>query len=116
MRNKEKLQELILKESIRTVFHPIVDLVKNEILGYEALTRGPAGTEYENPYILFDIAQETDLLFELDRLCRKKALQNAFGINPKHKLFLNCLPSAVLDPEFRDAYLQSFLKDLIFGE
>jgi EAL domain-containing protein (putative c-di-GMP-specific phosphodiesterase class I) len=112
MRNKEKLQELILKESIKTVFHPIVDIINNEILGYEALTRGPVGTEYENPYILFDIAQETDLMFELDRLCRKKALQNSLGIKPEHKLFLNCLPSAVLDPEFRDAYLQSFLKDL----
>lgn len=112
MRNKEKLQELILKGSIRTVFHPIVDLISNKIMGYEALTRGPEGTEYENPYILFDIAEETDLLFELDRLCRKKALQNARGLNPDHKLFLNCLPSAVLDPEFRDSYLKSFLEDL----
>ncbi len=112
MRNKEKLQELILKESIRTVFHPIVDLITNEVMGYEALSRGPAGTEYENPYILFDVAAETELLFELDRLCRKKALQNAQDINPGHKLFMNCLPSAVLDPEFRDSYLKTFLEEL----
>lgn len=112
MRNKEKLQELILKESIRTLFHPIVDLRNNDILGYEALSRGPEGTEYENPYMLFDVAAETDLLFELDRLCRKKALQNAKGISPKHKLFLNLLPSAVLDPEFRDSYLKSFLDEI----
>ena len=112
MRNKEKLQELILKEAVTTVFHPIVNLEDNEIMGYEALTRGPKDTEYEHPYILFDIASETDLLFELDRLCRKKALQNARGISPQHKLFLNCLPSAVLDPEFRDSYLKSFLDDL----
>lgn len=112
MRNKEKLQELILKESIRTVFHPIVDLTNKEIIGYEALTRGPQGTEYENPYILFDVAAETELLFELDRLCRKKALQNARGIKAKHKLFINCLPNAVLDPEFRDSYLKSFLEEL----
>lgn len=112
MRNKEKLQELILKESIRTVYHPIVDLSTNEIMGYEALSRGPAESEYENPYILFDVAAETELLFELDRLCRKKALQNAKNISPRHKLFLNCLPSAVLDPEFRDAYLKTFLEDL----
>jgi EAL domain-containing protein (putative c-di-GMP-specific phosphodiesterase class I) len=112
MRNQEKLQELILKESIRTVFQPIVSITKNEIIGYEALSRGPEGTEYENPYILFDVATETDLIFELDRLCRKKALQNAHGISPKHKLFINCQPSAVLDPEFRDSYLKSFLSDL----
>lgn len=112
MRNKEKLQELILKESIRTFFQPIVDLTKNEIMGYEALTRGPEKTEYESPYILFDIAEETEMLFELDRLCRKMALKNANGISLQHKLFLNCLPSAVLDPEFRDNYLKIFLEDL----
>ncbi len=112
MRDKEKLQELILKESIKTVFHPIVDLTNNVIMGYEALTRGPEKTEYENPYVLFDVATEIELLFELDRLCRKKALQNARGISHRHKLFINCLPSAVLDPEFRDAHLKSVLEEL----
>ncbi|MGD0887373.1 MAG: EAL domain-containing protein, partial [Thermodesulfovibrionales bacterium] len=86
MRNKEKLQELILKESIHTVFQPIVDLAHNEIIGYEALSRGPVGTEYEFPYLLFDVATEMELVFELDRLCRKKALQSAKGIFPERKL------------------------------
>ncbi len=112
MRNKEKLQELILKESIRTFFHPIVDLMNNSVIGYEALTRGPAGTEYEHPYILFDVAEDADLLFELDQLCRKKALENAKGLSPGLKLFVNCLPSAVLDPKFRDVYLRDCLRDL----
>jgi EAL domain-containing protein (putative c-di-GMP-specific phosphodiesterase class I) len=112
MRNKEKLQELILKESIRTFFHPIVDLVNNTVIGYEALTRGPAGTEYEHPYILFDVAEDADLLFELDQLCRKKALENAKGLLPGLKLFVNCLPSAVLDPKFRDSHLRDCLRDL----
>lgn len=112
MRNKEKLQELILKQSIRTFFHPIVDLDANSIIGYEALTRGPEGTEYENPYILFDIAEETELLFELDRLCRKKGLENSRGLKPGLKLFLNCLPSAVLDPMFKGDYLKKVLNDL----
>ncbi|HAR44975.1 MAG: hypothetical protein A2X56_02670 [Nitrospirae bacterium GWC2_57_13] len=112
MRYKEKLQELILKESIRTIFQPIVDFSRNEIIGYEALTRGPEGTEFENPYILFDAAAESDLLFELDRLCRRKAFQNAKGLPSGHKLFINCLPSVVLDPEFRDDYLKSLLDEL----
>jgi EAL domain-containing protein (putative c-di-GMP-specific phosphodiesterase class I) len=112
MRNKEKLQELILKESIHTVFQPIVDLVHNEIIGYEALSRGPVGTEYEFPYLLFDVATETELVFELDRLCRKKALQSAKGIFPERKLFMNCVASAVHDPEFKDSFLISLLEEL----
>lgn len=115
MRYKEKLQELILKESIRTIYQPLVGFNSSEsfqIIGFEALTRGPQDTEFENPYILFDAAAESDLLFELDRLCRKKALQNAHGIGNNYKLFMNCLPSAVLDPQFRDAYLKSLLEEL----
>lgn len=112
MRNKEKLQELILKESIRTFYHPIVDLTHNKIIGYEALTRGPAGTEYEHPYVLFDVAEDADLLFELDQLCRKKALENARGLLQDMKLFVNCLPSAVLDPKFRNSHLRDCLKNL----
>lgn len=112
MRNKEKVQELIMKEDIRTIFQPIISFKDKEIIGYEALSRGPEGTEYENPYLLFDAAAEADLLFELDRLCRKKALLNARSISPRHRLFINCLPSAVLDPDFRDAYLKSFLEEL----
>jgi len=107
MRNKEKLQELILKESISTVFQPIVDFSGNSIFGYEALSRGPSGTEYENPYILFDAASETELSFELDQMCRKKALTNSKGLIPGHKLFLNCIPNAVLDPYFRGITLCS---------
>lgn len=112
MRNKEKIQELIMKESINTVFQPIVRFEDNKVIGYEALSRGPAGTEYENPYLLFDAAAEADVLFELDRLCRKKALINSRSINPGHKLFINCFPTAVHDPEFRDAYLTSFLEEV----
>lgn len=112
MRNKEKLQELILKESIKTVFQPIVDFIENRIIGYEALTRGPEGTEYESPYILFDAAEETELIFELDSLCRRKALQNAMGLDKGLKLFVNCLPSAVHDPDFREVEFRALLKRL----
>jgi len=112
MRDKEKLQELILKESIRTLFQPIVDFVDKRVLGYEALTRGPAETEYENPYILFDAATETELVFELDCLCRKKALQNAKGLKAGLKLFINCMPSAVLDPTLEGTSLKTILEEL----
>jgi EAL domain-containing protein (putative c-di-GMP-specific phosphodiesterase class I) len=113
MHNKEKIQELIIKESIRTLYQPIVSLSDSVIIGYEALSRGPEGTEFENPYLLFDSAAEAELLFELDRLCRKKALINASSIKPGHRLFINCFPTAVHDPEFRDVYLKSFLNGVM---
>ncbi len=102
VKNKELLQEIILKEDIRTVFQPIVNMREPSILGYEALARGPRGSEFESPYMLFDIAMESDLMFELDRLCRRKALMSAAELEPEHKLFVNTLPMTIRDPDFHD--------------
>ncbi|MBW1742647.1 MAG: EAL domain-containing protein [Deltaproteobacteria bacterium] len=112
MRSKEKLQEIITKEEIYTIYQPIVDLVIPKTVGYEALSRGPINSGYENPYVLFTIAEETDLLFELDRVCRRRSLINAQGIPDDQKLFVNILPSAVHDPEFKGKSLTSFLDDI----
>ncbi|MBI5205664.1 MAG: EAL domain-containing protein [Nitrospirae bacterium] len=112
VQTKETLQELIIKENISTFFQPVVNLNTFEIIGYEALSRGPEHTEYRSPSVLFDAAAETGLLFELDRLCRKKALLNARSLSPRYKLFINCLPSAIHDPEFKDEYLKAFIKEV----
>lgn len=112
IRNKEKLQELLIKEGIQIVFQPIVNLTTLEIMGYEALTRGPEGTEYENPYFLFEIAREVGLVFELDRICRRKALVQATKLDSNTKLFINCLPSTIHDPEFKGKFLKEFLADV----
>ena len=112
VKNKEILQEIILKEDVQTVFQPIVNMQDRSIVGYEALTRGPKGTEFESPYMLFDIATEADLLFELDRLCRRKALVNASNLEAPYKLFVNTLPMTIRDPEFQGQLMVEFLKGL----
>jgi EAL domain-containing protein (putative c-di-GMP-specific phosphodiesterase class I) len=109
MKNKEKIQELILKESISTHFQPIVSIENFNLLGYETLSRGPAGTDYEAPSHLFEMAHEADLGFELDRVCRRKAFSNASVVQPEYRLFVNCLASAVHDPDFRGDSLEPLL-------
>jgi len=100
-KSKELLQEIILKEDVRTLFQPVLNLETRETLGFEGLTRGPQGTEYESPYTLFDIATESDLVFELDRLCRRKVINSAGELAPGQKLFVNLLPTTMRDPEFQ---------------
>ncbi|MFH1077343.1 MAG: EAL domain-containing protein [Pseudomonadota bacterium] len=112
MRNKEKLQELIIKEEIGTCFQPIVNMVEHKVVGYEALSRGPKGTPYESPYFLFTVAEETGLMFELDNLCRRKAFINAQDLKNGEKLFVNILPASIHDPEFRGKYLKEFLAEV----
>jgi len=112
MRYKEKVKELILKEAILTVYQPIVELERFSTIGFEALTRGPKGTVFESPYMLFEIARELDMGFELDNLCRKSAFLHAKKMDKNHRIFVNSQPSSIADPEFKGAYLRKFLQDL----
>jgi EAL domain-containing protein (putative c-di-GMP-specific phosphodiesterase class I) len=108
---REEFVSLILAEQISMVFGPIVKLTNGEILGYEALARGVGYDSLDSPKDLFDAAAETDLLFELDCLCRRQALHQAKRLPDGSKLFLNLLPSAIYDPAFEGDALRSTLQD-----
>jgi EAL domain-containing protein (putative c-di-GMP-specific phosphodiesterase class I)/GGDEF domain-containing protein len=108
---RSTLQEVLLEDKLATVFQPVVDLRDNSILGHEALSRGPAGTLHA-PLRLFELAKESDLAFELDRKCRRRALIAARALPPGQKLFINVLPSALYDPEFQGESLVSQLDQL----
>lgn len=110
IRVHESLKEIIIEENIRTLYQPIVDLRTGEIFAYEALTRGPAGSAMESPLMLFGVADKTNLSFELDRLCRRKALVNLKGLAPNQKVFVNTFPTTMHDPEFKGDALESLLK------
>ncbi len=104
--------ELVLAEEVTMLYEPIVNLTTREVLGYEALVRGPWQTELQTPRALFQHAEETGLVFELDCLCRRAALRGAKGLPPGKMLFLNCLPTAIHDPGFRGDALKRTLEDL----
>ncbi len=112
MKNKETLQKIILEENITTVYQPILNLHNQKFMGFEALTRGPRGTAFEHPITLFSVAKDVGLFFELDRLCRKKALYFAKDLPSNCKIFVNSLPTTINDPQFRGSYLKNFLKEV----
>ena len=105
LQNRCDLQEVLLADQLTTVFQPVVELRRRKVLGYEALTRGPAGSVYQMPLRLFEMAKEVDLVFELDRKCRRRALAAAGALPAGAKLFVNVFPSAMYDPEFQGAAL-----------
>lgn len=63
------LYRAIDERSISTVFQPVMDLKKRQTVGFEALSRGPAGSRIENPEIIFELARDLDLVWELESLC-----------------------------------------------
>jgi len=109
-RTQERIQEIISREKILTSYQPIMRLEDRELLGFEALSRGAKGTGFETPDVLFDAAREHNLLVELDRLCRRRALERSGRLPKRAKVFVNSLPSITRDPEFRAKQLVDFLE------
>ena len=110
-RAKCLLQELLIHEEVGTVYQPIVDMVQSTTMGFEALSRGPAGSDFQSPLDLFATAEEWNLAFELDRLCRQQALKNAKGFPADTKLFVNVLPSSLYDPALQGDGILRFLEE-----
>lgn len=107
-----RLQDVLLGNMIHTVFQPVVDLGNGRVHGFEALSRGPANTTEYSPINLFEAAAATDLVFELDRHCRRRALRTAHDLPPEYQLFINVVPASMYDPDFQGATLRGFLESL----
>jgi EAL domain-containing protein (putative c-di-GMP-specific phosphodiesterase class I) len=105
---RRQLMEILVHETVYSVYEPIVDARNFTVFGYEALVRGPDGTAYASPLQLFDVAEQEGLLFELDCLCRSAAITGAAGFPDGTKLFMNMRPSSLHDPNFqRDALVRT---------
>ncbi len=96
-----------LRETLRTGglyvdYHPIVITETQEIFGYEALARGTMKS-MRRPEVMFEIAEQTDMIWELSRLCRNTAIS---GMREKLKddqlLFINVDPHDFTDPMFNE--------------
>ena len=92
---------VLLAGRVSSVYEPIVDVATKTVYGYEALARGPIGTELHSPAVLFEAAEEHRLVFELDCLCRQSGLDGAVGLPEGTHLFLNVRPTTIYDPHFR---------------
>jgi EAL domain-containing protein (putative c-di-GMP-specific phosphodiesterase class I)/GGDEF domain-containing protein len=107
----DRLRDIIDREDVSTLVHPVFDLESMDVIGYEALSRGPEGSEFERPDKLFAVAYDADLVLRLERLCRKRALQAAAGMKEDRLLFVNVEPEAIADPQLRDIVTSSLLEE-----
>jgi EAL domain-containing protein (putative c-di-GMP-specific phosphodiesterase class I) len=106
---RERLQDIIIRERVVTAYQPILLLKDRTVLGFEALARGARGTGLETADDLFGAAEEHQLLVELDRLCRARALLSSGRIPSNARIFVNTLPATIRDPQFRGKPLIDFL-------
>jgi EAL domain-containing protein (putative c-di-GMP-specific phosphodiesterase class I)/GGDEF domain-containing protein len=85
----DEVRKIIRHELVRTLFQPIVQLPDREILGFEALSRGPEGSYLESAENLFGFTERAGLLGEIELLCVERALTNAARLPQGAVLFLN---------------------------
>jgi EAL domain-containing protein (putative c-di-GMP-specific phosphodiesterase class I) len=94
-------------------FQPIKSLNCGERLGYEVLLRSEY---YTNPEIIFKEAIEEDVLYALDSHSLYKGISTFVAegfVRGEGKLFLNVLPSTILNPEFLSFISQSVEEKLL---
>lgn len=83
------LDALLRKGLFDIHFQPIVDVERASILGFEALTRGPADSPLHSPLVLFELAARVGRLVELERLVVRRALQRFRELGLPGQVFLN---------------------------
>jgi EAL domain-containing protein (putative c-di-GMP-specific phosphodiesterase class I)/GGDEF domain-containing protein len=100
-RKVSDLKELLRQGAVDIEYHPIVVTETADIYGYEALARG-GERGLRSPEVMFGVAEEANLIWELSRLCRARAIEGiATHLEPHQLLFLNIDPHDFRDPTFR---------------
>jgi EAL domain-containing protein (putative c-di-GMP-specific phosphodiesterase class I) len=96
------LRASLRERGVYVDYHPIVVTETQEIYGYEALARGVMRS-LRSPEVMFDVAAEADLVWELSRLCRARAIEGMdTHLQPGELLFLNVDPHDFNDPVFNE--------------
>ncbi|WP_226406200.1 GGDEF domain-containing protein [Dechloromonas denitrificans] len=94
------------------VFQPIIDFRMRSILGYEALIRGPEGSELHRPDMLFAAARRAGRSLELEHACREASLRAFAGLNLAGRLFINVTPGCLLDHKMMNGQTRELLSEL----
>jgi EAL domain-containing protein (putative c-di-GMP-specific phosphodiesterase class I) len=93
------LRQTLREGSVYVDYHPIVRADDASVFGYEALARGQMRS-LRSPEVMFEVAAEADLVWELSRLCRQRAVEDIDArLTGDQLLFLNMDPHDFADPQ-----------------
>jgi len=112
---REILDKILESEFITPTYQPIVSLKDGTIFGYEALSRISEKDIEMDIGRLFKVADKMNKSWELEVLCRTKALKNFTPIkgenNGEKKLFLNVNPNVINDDKFKEGFTKARLNE-----
>ena len=97
------LKSVIGQRQLRPAFQPVRHLPDGAIMGYEALIRGPQGSNLEPPTMLFAVAHDNEMDVELETLCLETIFANLPRPVGERRLFVNASAMLLRHPVFLDA-------------
>ena len=101
-RRVDDLRTSLRDRAVYVDYHPIIIADSLRVFGYEALARGVMRS-LRSPEVMFDVAAEADLIWELSRLCRSRALEGLdTRLQAGELLFINVDPHDFTDPDFTE--------------
>ena len=109
--NSEIFDAILLNGGISPVYQPIVSLTNGHIFGYEALSRISNNNFDINIEQLFQIADDINRAWELEKLCRTISLEGAVSMSIGKKLFINVDPNIINDYDFKSGFTKDRLKE-----
>jgi EAL domain-containing protein (putative c-di-GMP-specific phosphodiesterase class I)/GGDEF domain-containing protein/predicted transcriptional regulator len=107
---KTELLRILEGKLLTPVYQPIVSVNQRQIVGYEALIRGPSDSPLHSPMNLFDMAARHDLQAKLEFVCREAAICRFAQMSLPGKLFINVSPSILLEPGFKSGETLKFIQ------
>ena len=87
---------ILEQRQVAPLFQPVIDLGRCEILGYEALIRGPSDSTLHSPLKLLRLAHHSGLAYEVEMLCAESIVSAFLHQNLQGRLFLNFSPNVLL--------------------
>ncbi len=97
LKQREVLRRIIVRERVNVLYQPIIDLNIMQMYGLEALSSASEDSGITGAEMLFNVAEETNLSVQLDRVCRRVAFRNIKGFLSNLKLFINSNPKTIED-------------------
>ncbi len=107
----DEFSGIIREKNFLIEYQPIISLATGMVLGWEALTRGPKGSNFRSPQVIFNYAAEVNMLYPVEKVCRHLAIKNLGTISSEQKIFLNINPLTINDPSFVGGETLGFIKD-----
>lgn len=112
--NTVTIEDILQHNLLHAVFQPIIASAELDIVGYEGLIRGPAGSTLESPGALFAAARASGRQLELEKRCLRTMWTRFAKLGLPGKLFINVSAAMLLDPAAQHRALIAELADLPF--